>query len=108
MSFEIIITQRFKRELKRLIKKFPSIKTEFANLIGLLEVDPIQGTSIGNGFYKIRLAIESKGKGKSGGARVITYTVILDELLYLIAIYDKSEKQNISLKELQEFLNSIS
>ncbi|RYE07907.1 MAG: hypothetical protein EOP44_03080 [Sphingobacteriaceae bacterium] len=107
MSFEIVITQRFKKELKRLIKKFPSIKTEFADLIDLLEVNPVQGTSIGNGFYKIRLAISSKGKGKSGGARVITYSVILNKTLYLIAIYDKSEKQNIDQNELQDFLSTF-
>ncbi|RYE19278.1 MAG: hypothetical protein EOP42_29330 [Sphingobacteriaceae bacterium] len=107
MNFEIIITQRFKRELKRLVKKFPSLKVEFESLIDLLEVDPIQGTPIGNGFYKIRLAISSKGKGKSGGARVISYAVITNETLYLIAVYDKSEQQNISQKELQDFLSSI-
>lgn len=107
MSFEIIITQRFKRELKRLINKFPSIKTEFANLTASLENDPAQGTSIGKGFYKIRLSIASKGKGKRGGARVITYVVILDKVVYFIAIYDKNEKENFSEKELQEFLAKL-
>jgi len=107
MSFSIELTKRFKREFKRLVKKFPSVKTEFANLIDSLEENPIQGTPIGNGFYKIRVGIASKGKGKRGGARVITYVVILKEVVYLVAMYDKSERQNFSQKELQEFLDEL-
>lgn len=107
MSFSIELTKRFKREFKRLVKKFPSVKTEFANLIDSLEENPIQGTPIGNGFYKIRAGIASKGKGKRGGARVITYVVVLKEVVYLVAMYDKSERQNFSQKELQEFLDEL-
>lgn len=107
MSFSIELTKRFKREFKRLVKKFPSVKTEFANLIDSLEENPIQGTPIGNGFYKIRAGIASKGKDKRGGARVITYVVILKEVVYLVAMYDKSERQNFSQKELQEFLDEL-
>lgn len=107
MSFKIENTKRFSNELKRLIKKYPSIKSEFLNLIDSLEINPTQGTSIGNGFYKIRLRIASKGKGKSGGARVITYVVIVNETVYLTTIYDKSERNNINQNELQQIINSI-
>ena len=72
MSYNIIPTHRFEKELKRLVKKFPSLKKEFAELINEISENPDSGTFLGNNCYKIRLAIGSKGKGKSGGARVIT------------------------------------
>lgn len=76
MSYNIIATHRFEKEIKRLAKKFPSLKNDFAQLIIDLTANPAKGTAIGNHCYKIRLAIESKGKGKSGGARVITYLYV--------------------------------
>jgi mRNA-degrading endonuclease RelE of RelBE toxin-antitoxin system len=76
MSYNIVPTHRFEKELKRLVKKFPSLKNEFAQLIQNLEENPETGTFIGNNCYKIRMAIASKGKGKSGGARVISYFIL--------------------------------
>ena len=102
MSYKIKATQRFEKELKRLLKKYPSLKSEYAQLIQLLEKDNNYGTPIGNNCYKIRLAIASKGKGKSGGARIITFLIHADKELYLISIYDKSEKENILPKELHQ------
>ena len=46
------------------------------------------------------MAIGSKGKGKSGGARVITLLKVIDKVVYLAAIYDKSERASITDKEL--------
>jgi hypothetical protein len=63
--------------------------------------------ALANNFYKVRLAIASKGKGKSGGARVITYVKIIQTTIYLASIYDKSEKSTITEKELQEIFNHI-
>ena len=62
---------------------------------------------MGGNFYKIRLAIASKGKGKSGGARVITYIKIVQENIYLTSIYDKSEQVDVSVKELEKILRMI-
>ena len=107
MNFKVQNTERFAKELKRLIKKFPSLKSEFIDLVSSLENDPIQGTPIGGGFYKIRLSIASKGKGKSGGARVITYLKIIDEIVYLATIYDKSEKEDIEKSELNAILRAF-
>ena len=72
MSYNIIATPKFKKEIKRLVKKFHSLKDEYAHLIDELQDNPTIGTSIGKDCYKIRIAIVSKGKGKSGGARIIT------------------------------------
>ena len=107
MSYRVKIIPKFDKELKRLAKKYPSLKNEFFELIQALKQQPLQGTSIGNNCYKIRLAIASKGKGKSGGARVITYLQITDTTVFLLSIYDKSELENIPDKELAELLKYI-
>ena len=75
MNFNVIPTDKFKKEAKRLIHKFPSLKNELRELTKILRETPATGKSLGNQVYKIRLAIKSKGKGKSGGGRVITYVV---------------------------------
>ena len=69
--------------------------------------DPFQGTPIGHSCYKVRLSIASKGKGKSGGARIITYVYVEGKTVYLLSIFDKSEKENISDKELLKLLKEI-
>jgi len=107
MSYNIIPTLRFEKELKRLAKKFSSLKNEFAKLIADIAVAPETGTFIGNNCYKIRLAIGSKGKGKSGGARVITYLYIETETVYLLTIYDKGEKADLKPNELKEIIKSL-
>ena len=76
-------------------------------MLDSLQTEPEQGTAIGQGCYKIRLAIKSKGKGKSGGARVITNIVIAETTVYLLAIYDKSNQQTLSDKELNELLSFV-
>lgn len=107
MSFKIVAVQDFDKELKRLSKKYQSLKYDYLSLIELLEVNPLQGTPLGKDCYKIRLNITSKRKGKSGGARFITYVKIIDEVIYLLSIYDKSEQPSISEKEIIARLNSI-
>lgn len=76
MSYNVLPIPPFDRQLKRLSKKYPSLKEEFLELVDSLEENPEQGTALGKNCYKIRLAIASKGKGKSGGARLITNFVI--------------------------------
>lgn len=73
MKLKIELTSKFKRKAKVLIKKYPSFRQELNELINILEVNPTYGTSIKHNCYKIRLSIKSKGKGKSGGARVISH-----------------------------------
>jgi mRNA-degrading endonuclease RelE of RelBE toxin-antitoxin system len=107
MSYNILPIPPFDKQLKRLSKKYPSLKDEFLELIKSLEQEPEQGTSLGNNCYKIRLSIASKNKGKSGGARVITNFIIADFTVYLIAIYDKAEKENLTDKELEELLKFV-
>jgi len=107
MSYKVKFIPKFEKELKRLSKKFPSLKTDFSLLLKSLKESPSQGTPLGNECYKIRMAIASKGKGKSGGASVITCFKIVNETVYLLTIFDKSEQENITDKELSELLGFI-
>jgi mRNA-degrading endonuclease RelE of RelBE toxin-antitoxin system len=107
MSYNILPIPPFDRQLKKLSKKYPSLKEEFLELIESLELNPEQGTNLGNNCYKIRIAIASKGKGKSGGARIITNFIVAEETVYLLSIYDKSEKENLTDKELDELLKFV-
>lgn len=107
MSFNVIATDPFDKQVKKLGKKYQSLKNDLAPLFNSLEDNPQQGKSLGKHCYKIRLAIKSKGKGKSGGARLITYVKIIDSNVYLLALYDKSEKENLTDKELSQLLKNI-
>jgi mRNA-degrading endonuclease RelE of RelBE toxin-antitoxin system len=107
MSYKVKFIPKFEKELKRLAKKYPSLKSDFSSLLTSLKEDPTQGTSLGNECYKIRLAITSKGKGKSGGARVISCFKIVQSTVFLLTIFDKSEQENIPDKELKELLKFI-
>jgi len=106
MSYKIEITRHFEREAKSLLKKYVSLKGELRELGKELSENPEKGTPLGNNVYKIRLAIASKGRGKSGGARVITYLKTEQGYVYLLSIYDKGERDTISDKEIEKILNS--
>ena len=104
----------FKRELKPLAKKFASLLDEVEALIQQLSEDPQLGTALGKSCYKIRLAVRSKGGGKSGGLRVITYVVVQlrreatgATTVYLASIYDKSERATIDDAHLRRILAEI-
>ncbi len=108
MNVEILTEKEFERQLKRLSKKYRSIIDDYETLLAELDADPYIGKDLGKGLRKVRMAIGSKGKGKSGGARVITYklheeneTVVLD----LLTIYDKGEISNIKDEYLRYLLD---
>ncbi|EON74728.1 hypothetical protein ADIS_4839 [Lunatimonas lonarensis] len=107
MSYRVKSIEVFERQAKKLTKKYPSLKSELVTLVQELKENPDQGTAIGKSCYKIRVAIKSKGKGKSGGARVITNFMVANDAVYLLSIYDKSGQENISDKELDELLQFV-
>lgn len=107
MSYSLSSIPLFDKQAKRLAKKYPSLKRDLAVLIEKLTDEPEQGTALGNSFYKIRLAIASIGKGKSGGARVVTYVKVAHETVYLTSIFDKSEKSTITDEELEQIFKRI-
>ena len=104
MSYKIELTDNFKNEAKKLIKKYASLRTEIIELGKELAENPTSGTPLGNDVYKIRLAIASKNKGKSGGARIISFVKIIDETVYFLSIYNKGNKDSISDKEIEELI----
>jgi len=100
-------TPTFIKELKALSKKYPSLIEDVELLASKLVINPIMGKSLGSNFYKIRIAIKSKGHGKSGGARVIINVMITDKVVGLISIYDKSDKETITISEIKEIFKTI-
>ena len=107
MSYNVDTISTFRREAKKLIRKYPSLKKELEQLIENLSADPTQGTALGKNCYKLRLAIASKNTGKSGGARIITHIVIAEDTVYLLSIYDKSDKDTLTDKQISELLDYI-
>ena len=93
MNYRIKTSHSFDKEMKRLGKRYASMIEDYASLLDELERNPRLGTDLGGGLRKIRMAIASKGRGKSGGSEV--------NLLY---IYDKAERESISIKEIEGLL----
>jgi hypothetical protein len=101
MEINFIPTPKFKKSFKRLYKKYPSLKEDFETFMKDFSENQAMGEDLGGGFRKVRLAIESKNRGKKGGARIIVYNFFLRTVpnnVLLIDIYDKSE-----LSTMQDF-----
>jgi mRNA-degrading endonuclease RelE of RelBE toxin-antitoxin system len=107
MNYYVRTTPRFESEFKRLLKRYPSLSGEYFELIQFLESNPTQGVLLGLGCYKLRLSIKSKGKGKSGGARVITYVHVAKKSVILLSIYDKSEQESIHVAALKRLVSEL-
>ena len=107
MSYKVETIAPFRKEAKKLINKYPSLKKELIDLGNKLSTDPITGISLGNSCYKIRISVASKGKGKSGGARVITHFYVAMDTVFLLSIYDKSEQETISDSQIKTLLKLI-
>ncbi|MEQ9302191.1 MAG: type II toxin-antitoxin system RelE/ParE family toxin [Cyclobacteriaceae bacterium] len=107
MSFSIKTIPVFDKKTKRLAKKYPSFKTDLIQLLDSLRQDPFQGSPLGNSCYKVRLRITSKGKGKSGGGRLIAHIRVTNETIYLLSVYDKSEMKTITDQDIVMLLGLI-
>ena len=106
----IIPSAEFSRQAKRLAKKYRSLKDDLTVFQQDLQKNPFLGTDLGNGKRKIRLGVVSKGGGKRGGMRIITFNVVQTEesiTVYLITIYDKSEYQNVSDKYVDQIIKGL-
>jgi mRNA-degrading endonuclease RelE of RelBE toxin-antitoxin system len=104
MRYSVELSSNFKKEAKRLIKKYPSLKKELSVLFSELEENPTFGIPLGNDVFKIRLAIASKNKGKSGGARVLSFVKVTKTSVLLFSIYSKGEVDSLSDKEIKELI----
>lgn len=106
MVNKVIILDGFAKSAKKLAKRYRSFDSDLGKLIGEIKINPLLGISLGGNLRKIRVAIKSKGKGKSSGARVITYVILVEGTVFLLAVYDKSEIDDISLSELGSLLKA--
>ncbi len=100
-TYRVFITPHFKKQLKRLLKKHPKLNSIVADHLDYFDKQTAE--SIGKGVYKIRL--EGQGKGKSGGYRMYIFVIEIDGYLSPICIYPKNEKENLTHKEMSEYLD---
>lgn len=109
MNVTLILGEEFERNFKRLAKKYKSLPNDYLELSKSLKETPFQGVELGKGVRKIRMAIGSKDSGKSGGARVLTLTVLVsdDANVTLLTIYDKSEIDNVSDKYIKMLVDEV-
>lgn len=107
---DIIPSDEFRRQAKRLMKKHKTLLDDLAELQRLLLKDPCAGTDLGGGKHKIRLKVAAKNKGKSGGYRVITYHVVKTEeavRVYLVTMYDKAEYSSVSDRYIDQIIRGL-
>ncbi|WP_455668885.1 type II toxin-antitoxin system RelE/ParE family toxin [Phocaeicola sp.] len=110
MKYEIELGSRFKKAFKQLRKKYHSLDKDLESLITELEQNPTTGSDLGNGVHKVRMAISDKGKGKSHGARIITYTAVIsveEGVITLLTIYDKADQSTITEKEISSLVDEL-
>ena len=107
MSLEIVRSDYFTSEFKWLAKRYRSLAKDYEAFLESLKSNPLQGVEIAPNVRKIRMAIGSKGKGKSGGARVITLNALVtkqDGTVYLLLIYDKSDAPNVKMNVIKDII----
>ena len=110
MSFEIITSDYFDAEVKALAKRYKSFKKDLKEFREELEKTPLQGTELAPNIRKIRMAITTKGRGKSGGARVITYNALVTEQegkIYLSLIYDKADAASVKMNIVKQIVKEL-
>ena len=111
MEVTVKVSGEFERQAKRLAKKYRTFVDDFTGFLNGIKENPYQGVDLGGGKRKIRMAIASKGKGKSGGVRVVTFNVErIDDgcvVVHLITIYDKQEVSNVSEKYINQIIKNL-
>lgn len=110
MSLEFVPSDYFATELKRLAKRYRGLADDYEAFLDCLKENPLQGTEIAPKIRKIRMPITAKGRGKSGGARIITYNALVAEQegkIYLLLIYDKADASNIKMNVVKEIIKDL-
>ena len=110
MNFKVLTTPEFESQSKALKKRHRSFKNDLKELVLSLMENPFQWTELSPGIRKIRMAITSKGRGKSGGARIITYKIVAAESegrVYLMNVYDKSDFSSVELSIIKSMIRDL-
>ncbi|OQY00226.1 MAG: hypothetical protein B6I24_00030 [Bacteroidetes bacterium 4572_128] len=105
-KYQVSYSNTFEKNVKRLFKKHKSLKSDLRNFINNLEENLKNSVEIKSNIFKLRLAIKSKSQGKSGGARIIMYKITEDFKIYLLHIYDKSEKKNVNITFIKDLIKN--
>ena len=109
-NITISVSDDFAKEAKRLAKKYPSFKQDYKDFLVSIKNNPLQGDEITKNIRKIRMAIGSKGKGKSGGARVITFNILTDVQngqVVLLLIYDKEDASTVKTNVVKQMVRDM-
>ena len=106
----VSVSDDFAKEAKRLAKKYPSFKQDYKDFLESIKNNPLQGDEITKNIRKIRMAIKAKGKGKSGGARVITFNVLTDmengQVVFLL-LYDKEDASTVKVNVVKQLVQDM-
>ena len=109
-NITISVSDDFAKEAKRLAKKYPSFKQDYKDFLLSIKNNPLQGDEITKNIRKIRMAIKAKGKGKSGGARVITFNILTDiengHVVFLL-LYDKEDASTVKVNEKKQLVRDM-
>ena len=111
MPYNVQLTSSFKRSVKKLKRRYPHIQDDIREGIEVLLHTPQLGVIVSGsgGIRKVRLANRDARRGKSGGYRLLYY--LEDEetqALYLLLVYSKSDRENVTKRELKQLLDEIS
>ena len=109
-NITVSVSDDFANEAKRLAKKYPSFKQDYKDFLESIKNNPLQGDEITKNIRKIRMAIKAKGKGKSGGARVITFNVLTDmengQVVFLL-LYDKEDASTVKVNVVKQLVRDM-
>ena len=109
-NITISVSDDFAKEAKRLAKKYPSFKQDYKEFLESIKKNPLQGDEITKNIRKIRMAIKAKGKGKSGGARVITFNVLTDVEngnVFFLLLYDKEDASTVKVNVVKQLVQDM-
>ncbi len=109
-NITVSVSDDFAKEAKRLAKKYPSFKQDYKDFLDSIKENPLQGDEITKNIRKIRMAIKAKGKGKSGGARVITFNILTDiengHVVFLL-LYDKKDASTVKVNVVKQLVRDM-
>ena len=109
-NITVSVSDDFAKEAKRLAKKYPSFKQDYKEFLESIKNNPLQGDEITKNIRKIRMAIKAKGKGKSGGARVITFNILTDikngHVVFLL-LYDKEDASTVKVNVVKQLVRDM-